>query len=36
VVVIGAADAGKRRIYEHMSQLGGRVVIVDEAGHWSE
>ena len=36
VVVVGAGYPGKRRIYEHMAELGARLVIVDEAGHWSE
>jgi biotin carboxylase len=35
-VVVGAGYPGKRRIYERMVQLGIRVVVVDEAGHWSE
>jgi carnosine synthase len=34
-VVVGAGYPGKRRIYERMAELGARVVIVDEAGHWS-
>jgi carnosine synthase len=36
VVVVGAGYPGKRRIYEHIMELGARIVIVDEAGHWSE
>ncbi len=36
VVVVGAGYTGKRPIYERMVELGARVVIVDEAGHWSE
>ena len=36
VVVIGAGYAGKRRIYERMAALGARLVLLDEAGHWSE
>ncbi len=36
VVVVGAGYPGKRPIYEHMAELGARLVIVDEAGHWSE
>jgi biotin carboxylase/MFS family permease len=36
VVVVGAGYPGKRRIYERMAQLGARLVIVDERGHWSE
>ena len=36
VVVVGAGYPGKRRIYERMAELGARLVIVDEAGHWSE
>ena len=35
-VVVGAGYQGKRRIYERMVDLGARVVVVDEAGHWSE
>jgi biotin carboxylase len=35
VVVVGAGYPGKRRIYERMAALGARIVIVDEAGHWS-
>ena len=34
-VVVGAGYPGKRRVYERMVELGARVVIVDEAGHWS-
>jgi carnosine synthase len=36
VVVVGAGYPGKRRMYERMAQLGARIVLVDEAGHWSE
>ena len=36
VVVVGAGYPGKRRIYERMAELGARLVILDEAGHWSE
>jgi carnosine synthase len=36
VVVVSAGYPGKRRIYERMAQLGARLVIVDERGHWSE
>jgi biotin carboxylase len=36
VVVVGAGYPGKRRIYERIAELGARIVIVDEAGHWSE
>ncbi len=36
VVVVGAGYPGKRRIYERIAELGARVVVVDEAGHWSE
>lgn len=35
VVVVGAGYSGKRRAYERMAKLGARLVIVDEAGHWS-
>jgi carnosine synthase len=34
-VVVGAGYPAKRRIYERMAELGARVVIVDEARHWS-
>jgi carnosine synthase len=36
VVVVGAGYPGKRRIYERLAELDARVVVVDEAGHWSE
>jgi glutamate dehydrogenase/leucine dehydrogenase len=36
VVVVGAGYPGKRRIYRRMAELGARLVILDEAGHWSE
>jgi biotin carboxylase len=36
VVVVGTGYPGKRRVYERMAELGARLVIVDEAGHWSE
>lgn len=36
VVVVGAGYPGKRRIYERIAELGARIVIVDEPGHWSE
>jgi biotin carboxylase len=36
VVVVGAGYSGKRRIYERIAEVGARIVIVDEAGHWSE
>src|SRR5262249_27027514 len=36
VVVIGAGYPGKRHIYERIAELGARLVLVDEAGHWSE
>jgi carnosine synthase len=35
-VVVGAGYPGKLRIYERLVELGAQVVIVDEAGHWSE
>ena len=35
VVVVGAAYPGKRHIYERLAELGARLVIIDEAGHWS-
>lgn len=36
VVVVGAGYQGKRRCYERLAELGARLVIVDEPGHWSE
>jgi carnosine synthase len=36
VVVVGAGYPGKRHIYEHLAELGPRLVMVDEADHWSE
>ncbi len=36
VVVVGAGYLGKRPMYERLSELGARVVIVDEPGHWSQ
>jgi ATP-grasp N-terminal domain len=36
VVVLGAGYSGKRRIHDRLHELGARLVIVDEAGHWSE
>ncbi len=36
VVVVGAGYPGKRHIYEHLAELGARLVMVDEADHWSE
>ena len=36
VVVVGAGYPGKRRIYRRLAELGARLVILDEAGHWSE
>jgi biotin carboxylase len=36
VVVVGAGYPGKRHIYEHLAELGARLVIVDEPDHWSE
>jgi carnosine synthase len=36
VVVVGAGYQSKRRIYERIVELGARVVIVDEPGHWSQ
>jgi carnosine synthase len=35
VVVVGAGYPGKRRIYERLAEFDARVVVVDEAGHWS-
>jgi biotin carboxylase len=36
VVVVGAGYPGKRRAYTRLSELGVRMVVVDEPGHWSE
>ena len=36
VLVVGAGYLGKRRAYERMAELGARLVVVDEPGHWSE
>lgn len=36
VVVVGAGYEGKRRAHARMAELGARLVIVDEPGHWSE
>ena len=36
VVVIGAGYTGKRRALSKMAELGARLVVVDEPGHWSE
>ena len=36
VVVISAGYEGKRRAHVRMAELGARLVIVDEPGHWSE
>ena len=36
VVVVSAGYLGKRRAYLRMAELGARLVIVDEPGHWSE
>lgn len=36
VVVVGAGYEGKRKIHRRMAELGARLVIVDEPGHWSE
>ena len=36
VVVVGAGYEGKRRAHVRMAELGARLVIVDEPGHWSE
>jgi biotin carboxylase len=36
VAVVSAGYPGKRRIYERLAGVGARLVIVDEAGHWSE
>jgi carnosine synthase len=35
VLVVGAGYEGKRRAHVRMSELGARLVIVDEPGHWS-
>ena len=36
VVVIGAGYEGKRRCYQRLADLGARLVIIDEPGHWSQ
>ena len=36
VVVVGAGYLGKRRIYERIAELGARIAVVDEPGHWSQ
>ena len=36
VVVVGAGYEGKRRCYERLADLGARLVIIDEPGHWSQ
>jgi biotin carboxylase len=36
VVIVGAGYEGKRRYYERLRTVGARLVIVDEAGHWSQ
>ena len=36
VVVVGAGYPGKRRLYERIAELGARITVVDEPGHWSE
>ena len=36
VAVIGAGYPGKRRVYVRMAELGARMIIVEEPGHWSE
>jgi len=35
VLVVGAGSPGKRRVYERLVELGARLVIADEPGHWS-
>ncbi len=36
VLVVGAGYGGKRPAYRRMTELGARVWLVDEPGHWSE
>jgi biotin carboxylase len=36
VLVVGAGYPGKRACYERLAELGAKLVIADEAGHWSE
>ena len=36
VAVVSAGYPGKRRAYVRMAELGARLFIVDEPGHWSE
>lgn len=36
IAVIGAGYPGKHRTYVRMAELGARMIIVEEPGHWSE
>jgi len=36
VAVVGAGYAGKRRAHERLTELGARVFILEEPGHWAE
>jgi biotin carboxylase len=36
VVVIGGGYEGKRRAYARLAELGARMVVVEERGHWTE
>jgi carnosine synthase len=36
VLFVGAGYPGKRFVYERAAELGARVAIADEAGHWSQ
>ena len=36
VAVISGGYEGKRPIHVRMAELGARLVILDEAGHWSQ
>ena len=35
VLVVGAGSSSKRRFYDRLQQLGARLVVADEPGHWS-
>lgn len=36
LAIVSAGYSGKRRVYERLTSLGVRLVILDEPGHWSE
>ena len=35
LLVVSGGYEGKRRAYERLAELGARLVMVDELGHWS-